>query len=146
MRVADIVVQTLQAAGVRHCYGIVGDTLNYVTDAIHRSGIEWVHVRHEETGAFAAGAWARATAGRTRAAARAVRRSLMKASHSRCAAAWRLVERGVLFSRYRPSAYLSAVLLPRLDSMNRILGRAEAGSRKRRRPAHWRGAGRLAAG
>lgn len=56
MRVADIVVQTLQAAGVRHCYGIVGDTLNYVTDAIHRSGIEWVHVRHEETGAFAAGA------------------------------------------------------------------------------------------
>ena len=55
-RVAEIVVETLQAAGVRHCYGIVGDTLNHVTDAIHRSGIEWVHVRHEETGAFAAGA------------------------------------------------------------------------------------------
>ena len=55
-RVAEIVVETLQAAGVRHCYGIVGDTLNHVTDAIHRSGIEWVHMRHEEAGALAAGA------------------------------------------------------------------------------------------
>ncbi|MFN4161532.1 MAG: thiamine pyrophosphate-binding protein, partial [Stenotrophomonas sp.] len=55
-RVAEIVVETLQAAGVRHCYGIVGDTLNYVTDAIHHSEIEWVHMRHEEVAAFAAGA------------------------------------------------------------------------------------------
>lgn len=55
-RVAEIVVDTLQAAGVRHCYGIVGDTLNHVTDALHRSEIEWVHVRHEEVAAFAAGA------------------------------------------------------------------------------------------
>lgn len=55
-KVADIVVETLQAAGVKHCYGIVGDTLNHVTDAIHRSKIEWVHVRHEEAAAFAAGA------------------------------------------------------------------------------------------
>lgn len=55
-RVAEIVVETLEAAGVRHCYGIVGDTLNHVTDAIHRSGIEWVHVRHEEAAALAAGA------------------------------------------------------------------------------------------
>jgi len=55
-RVAEIVVDTLQAAGVRHCYGIVGDTLNHVTDAIHRSDIDWVHVRHEEAAAFAAGA------------------------------------------------------------------------------------------
>ena len=55
-RVAEIVVETLQAAGVRHCYGIVGDTLNHATDAIHRSGIEWVHMRHEEAGALAAGA------------------------------------------------------------------------------------------
>ncbi len=55
-RVAEIVVETLQAAGVRHCYGIVGDTLNHVTDAIHDSDIEWVHVRHEEVAAFAAGA------------------------------------------------------------------------------------------
>ena len=55
-RVAEIVVDTLQAAGVRHCYGIVGDTLNHVTDALHRSDIEWVHMRHEEVAAFAAGA------------------------------------------------------------------------------------------
>jgi pyruvate dehydrogenase (quinone) len=54
--VAEIVVETLQAAGVKHCWGVPGDTLNYVTDAIRRSGIEWVHVRHEEVGGFAAGA------------------------------------------------------------------------------------------
>ena len=55
-RVAEIVIDTLQQAGVRRCYGIVGDTLNHVTDAMHRSDIEWVHVRHEEVAAFAAGA------------------------------------------------------------------------------------------
>ncbi|WP_329850205.1 thiamine pyrophosphate-dependent enzyme [Stenotrophomonas pavanii] len=55
-RVAEIVVDTLQQAGVRRCYGIVGDTLNHVTDALHRSDIDWVHVRHEEVAAFAAGA------------------------------------------------------------------------------------------
>jgi pyruvate dehydrogenase (quinone) len=54
--VAEIVIETLQSAGVRHCWGVPGDTLNYVTDAIRRSEIEWVHVRHEEVGAFAAGA------------------------------------------------------------------------------------------
>jgi pyruvate dehydrogenase (quinone) len=54
--VAEIVVETLQLAGVRHCWGVPGDTLNYVTDAIRRSEIEWVHVRHEEVGGFAAGA------------------------------------------------------------------------------------------
>ncbi|MBI3198316.1 MAG: ubiquinone-dependent pyruvate dehydrogenase [Rhodospirillales bacterium] len=54
--VAEVVVDTLQSAGVKHCWGVPGDTLNYVTDAIRRSGIEWVHVRHEEAGGFAAGA------------------------------------------------------------------------------------------
>jgi pyruvate dehydrogenase (quinone) len=54
--VADVVVETLQAAGVKHCWGVPGDTLNYITDAIRRSKIEWVHVRHEEVGGFAAGA------------------------------------------------------------------------------------------
>ncbi|MDX4010003.1 thiamine pyrophosphate-binding protein [Pseudomonas aeruginosa] len=39
-KVAEIVVETLEAAGIRHCYGIVGDTLNHVTDAIHRSQIQ----------------------------------------------------------------------------------------------------------
>jgi pyruvate dehydrogenase (quinone) len=54
--VAEVVVETLEAAGVKHCWGVPGDTLNYVTDAIRRSTIDWVHVRHEEAGGFAAGA------------------------------------------------------------------------------------------
>ncbi|NUF27850.1 thiamine pyrophosphate-dependent enzyme [Gilliamella sp. ESL0254] len=54
--VAQIIVDVLSEAGVKHCYGIVGDTLNYITSSIKKSNIEWVHVRHEEVGAFAAGA------------------------------------------------------------------------------------------
>lgn len=59
--VAELIIDQLSLAGVRHCYGVVGDTLNYVTDAMSRSDIEWVHVRHEEVGAFAAGAEAMMT-------------------------------------------------------------------------------------
>src|SRR5580700_8489712 len=55
-RVADVLIETLQAAGVKRCYGIVGDTLNQIARAINVSDIEWVHMRHEEAGAFAAGA------------------------------------------------------------------------------------------
>jgi pyruvate dehydrogenase (quinone) len=55
-RVADLLVDTLQAAGVKTCYGIVGDTMNRIAHAIHGSQIDWVHMRHEEAGAFAAGA------------------------------------------------------------------------------------------
>jgi pyruvate dehydrogenase (quinone) len=55
-RVADVLIATLQAAGVERCYGIVGDTLNQIAHAIDRSTIQWVHMRHEEAGAFAAGA------------------------------------------------------------------------------------------
>src|SRR5947209_14437377 len=55
--VAEDLVDTLVKAGVQRVYGIVGDSLNPVTDAIRRSGkLGWVHVRHEETAAFAAGA------------------------------------------------------------------------------------------
>src|SRR4051794_2257584 len=55
--VADMLVDTLASAGVKRIYGIVGDSLNPVTDAIRRDGrIQWIHVRHEEAGAFAAGA------------------------------------------------------------------------------------------
>ena len=53
--VADIIVETLQSAGVKHCYGVVGDTLNLIAEHLDKSSIEWVHVRHEEAGAFAAG-------------------------------------------------------------------------------------------
>ncbi|HXO64209.1 MAG TPA: thiamine pyrophosphate-dependent enzyme [Steroidobacteraceae bacterium] len=51
-----MIVETLAAAGVKHCWGVPGDTLNFVTDAIRRSDIKWVHVRHEEVAGFAAGA------------------------------------------------------------------------------------------
>jgi pyruvate dehydrogenase (quinone) len=54
--VAQVIVETLAAAGASRCYGVPGDTLNHVTDAIRQSGIRWVHVRHEEAGGFAAGA------------------------------------------------------------------------------------------
>jgi pyruvate dehydrogenase (quinone) len=53
-RVADLAVETLQAAGVKRCCGIVGDTMNRIAHAIDRSEIDWVHMRHEEAGAFAA--------------------------------------------------------------------------------------------
>jgi pyruvate dehydrogenase (quinone) len=59
--VAEIIVDTLQQAGVRRCYGIVGDTLNRIALEIDRSEIEWVHMRHEEAGAFAAQAEALVT-------------------------------------------------------------------------------------
>ena len=54
--VADVMVEVLSQAGAKRCYGVPGDTLNYFTDAIRRSEVRWVHVRHEEAGAFAAGA------------------------------------------------------------------------------------------
>lgn len=60
-RAADLLVETLQAAGVKTCYGIVGDTMNRIAHAIDCSEIDWVHMRHEETGAFAAGAEASLT-------------------------------------------------------------------------------------
>src|ERR1700730_4016882 len=60
--VADQFVETLAAAGVKRIYGIVGDSLNGLTDAIRREGtVEWIHVRHEEVAAFAAGADAHLT-------------------------------------------------------------------------------------
>src|ERR1700748_941951 len=59
--VAEHLVNTLSQAGVRQIYGVVGDSLNPVTDALRRSTIKWVDVRHEESGAFAAGAEAQLT-------------------------------------------------------------------------------------
>ena len=60
--VADQFAEVLAAAGVTRIYGIVGDSLNGLTDAIRRQAkIEWVHVRHEEVAAFAAGAEAHLT-------------------------------------------------------------------------------------
>ncbi|MGE9547940.1 thiamine pyrophosphate-dependent enzyme [Snodgrassella sp. CS2] len=59
--VSEILVDVLTAAGVSNCYGIIGDTLNFVGKAIQKSSINWVHTRHEEAAAFAAGAEAMIT-------------------------------------------------------------------------------------
>ncbi|MCD8061612.1 MAG: thiamine pyrophosphate-dependent enzyme [Akkermansiaceae bacterium] len=56
-RVADQIVEILERAGVKRIYGIVGDSLNPITDALRKKKtIEWIHVRHEEAAAFAASA------------------------------------------------------------------------------------------
>jgi pyruvate dehydrogenase (quinone) len=61
-RVADLMVDVLAGAGVRRIYGVSGDSLNGMTDSIRATGqLEWVHLRHEETAAFAAGAEAHLT-------------------------------------------------------------------------------------
>ncbi|MDN6298652.1 MAG: ubiquinone-dependent pyruvate dehydrogenase, partial [Halomonas sp.] len=59
--VAEVMVDTLQGAGAKRCWGIVGDTINHFTDAIRHSELRWLHVRHEEVGGLAAGAEAFAT-------------------------------------------------------------------------------------
>ena len=60
--IAELIVETLEAAGVERIYGVTGDSLNGLSDALRRKGtIEWVHMRHEEAAAFAAGAEAQLT-------------------------------------------------------------------------------------
>src|SRR3990167_11377488 len=60
--VADTLVESLTALGVKRIYGVVGDSLNGITDSIQRKKkIEWIHTRHEESAAFAAGAEAQLT-------------------------------------------------------------------------------------
>jgi pyruvate dehydrogenase (quinone) len=55
MTIADVLIATLRASGVRRVYGIPGDSLNGLTDALRRDGeLTWEHVRHEEAAAFAA--------------------------------------------------------------------------------------------
>jgi pyruvate dehydrogenase (quinone) len=62
-KVADVIIESLIAAGVKRVYGISGDSLNGITDSIreHERDISWVHVRHEESAAFAAGCEAHLT-------------------------------------------------------------------------------------
>src|SRR5579862_6936564 len=61
-KVAELLVDVLAEAGVKRIYGVVGDSLNGITDSIRvKKNIDWVHVRHEETAAFAAGAEAQLT-------------------------------------------------------------------------------------
>ena len=61
-KVADLLVDVLVEAGIQRIYGLAGDSLNGVTDSIRsRNDLKWVHVRHEEVAAFAAGAEAHLT-------------------------------------------------------------------------------------
>jgi pyruvate dehydrogenase (quinone) len=60
--IAELIVRTLAAAGVKRIYGVVGDSLNGLTEALRKQKtIDWVPVRHEEVAAFAAGAEAHLT-------------------------------------------------------------------------------------
>jgi pyruvate dehydrogenase (quinone) len=60
--VAGLLVDVLAEAGVQRVYGVSGDSLNGITDSIRaREQIQWIHVRHEESAAFAAGAEAHLT-------------------------------------------------------------------------------------
>ena len=53
--VADLLVATMEQAGFKRIFGIVGDSLNGLPEALRRRGtIGWIHVRHEEAAAFAA--------------------------------------------------------------------------------------------
>src|ERR1700743_1083727 len=61
-RAADLITEILHTVGVRRIYGVVGDSLNGITDSLRKRGdIDWVHMRHEEGAAFAAGAEAHLT-------------------------------------------------------------------------------------
>src|ERR1700675_2341982 len=59
--VADILVGVLEQVGVKHIFGLIGDSLNPLADAIRRSRIEWIGVRHEEGAALAAAGQAKLT-------------------------------------------------------------------------------------
>ena len=55
--VSDQLVEVLVEAGIKRIYAVTGDSLNHINAAVHRNGkIKWIHVRHEETAAYAAGA------------------------------------------------------------------------------------------
>ena len=61
-KVAKQLVETLVNAGIKRIYAITGDSLNEVNNAVRQNGnLQWIHVRHEETGAYAAGAEAQLT-------------------------------------------------------------------------------------
>jgi pyruvate dehydrogenase (quinone) len=59
--IAAKLVEILEHAGVKHIHGVVGDSLNGITDELRKSKIKWIHYRHEEAAAFAAGAEAQLT-------------------------------------------------------------------------------------
>jgi pyruvate dehydrogenase (quinone) len=62
MKAADVITEMLHSVGVRRIFGVVGDSLNGITESLRKRGdIDWIHTRHEEAAAFAAGAEAHLT-------------------------------------------------------------------------------------
>jgi pyruvate dehydrogenase (quinone) len=62
MKASDVITEMLHSVGVRRIYGVVGDSLNGITESLRRRGdIDWIHTRHEEAAAFAAGGEAHLT-------------------------------------------------------------------------------------
>src|ERR1700721_1699290 len=59
--VAELLVGTLEQIGVKHIFGLIGDSLNPLADAVRHSNIEWIGVRHEEGAALAAAGQAKLT-------------------------------------------------------------------------------------
>src|SRR5215510_5506356 len=59
--VADVLVKVLSEVGVKQIFGLIGDSLNPLADAVRRSNIEWIGVRHEEGAALAAAGQAKLT-------------------------------------------------------------------------------------
>src|SRR6202167_4867074 len=59
--VSDILVLALEQIGVKHIFGLIGDSLNPLADAVRRSSIDWIGVRHEEGAALAAAGQAKLT-------------------------------------------------------------------------------------
>ncbi len=53
--VSEVIVETILQAGAKHCYSIAGDTINHFTNVLSTLCLKWVHVRHKEVGALAAG-------------------------------------------------------------------------------------------
>ena len=85
--VADRIVEALEAANVRRIYGLVGDSLNGITESLRvRGKMEWIAVRHEEVAAFAAGAQAAdsGVSAASPALERAVERSIVSAAPHLC--------------------------------------------------------------
>src|SRR5580693_1384564 len=62
MNASDLIMEILHSVGVRRMYGVVGDSLNGITEALRKRGdVDWIHCRHEEAAAFAAAAEAHLT-------------------------------------------------------------------------------------
>jgi TPP-dependent 2-oxoacid decarboxylase len=84
-KVADLWVEVLPQAGVRRIYGVSGDSLTWITDSIRaKKQIQWVHVRHEETTAFAQGSGSASDWAISR-LRRELRSRLERVFHRRCA-------------------------------------------------------------